>query len=131
MSQENVEVVRRALAALDRRDVEAYLEVASPRIELINPASSLEGPAIGHKGIRGFFRELSAYSETSRFQVEEIRSVGDRVLAFFVMTARGQVSEAETSVRVAGVYDFEDGKIRRAHIFSDRAEALEAVGLRE
>jgi hypothetical protein len=29
MSQENVEVVRKAVAALDRRDVEAYLAVAS------------------------------------------------------------------------------------------------------
>jgi hypothetical protein len=80
MSQENVEVVRRALAALDRRDVEAYLGVASPQIEL---------------------------------QVEEIRAVEGRVLAFFVITTA-------------------DGrKIRRAHIFADRTEALEAVGLSE
>jgi hypothetical protein len=48
MSQENVEVVRRALAALDRRDVEAYLEVASPQIELITPALPLQGPITGH-----------------------------------------------------------------------------------
>ena len=37
----------------------------------------------------------------------------------------------QTSVRAAGVYDFEHGKIRRAHIFADPTEALEAVGLRE
>ena len=57
MSQENVEVVRRALAALDSRDVEAYLEVASPQIELITPALPLQGPISGHEGIRDFFRD--------------------------------------------------------------------------
>jgi ketosteroid isomerase-like protein len=58
MSQDNVEVVRRALAALDRRDVEAYLEVASPQIELITFASPLQGqgPITGHEGIRDVFR---------------------------------------------------------------------------
>jgi hypothetical protein len=34
-------------------------------------------------------------------------------------------------VKVAGVYDLEDGKIRRAEVFADRAAALEAVGLSE
>jgi ketosteroid isomerase-like protein len=129
MSQGNVEVVRRALAALDRRDVEAYLEVASPQIELIT-FFSLQGPIIGHEGIRDFFRELWSYSEASGFQVEEIRDVEGRVLAFFVLTATGPQG-IQTSARVAGVYDLEHGKIRRAHIFADRAEALEAVGLSE
>jgi hypothetical protein len=44
MAEENVALVRTALTALDRRDVELYLSVASPEIELINPASPLEGP---------------------------------------------------------------------------------------
>jgi ketosteroid isomerase-like protein len=129
MSEENVEVVRQALAALDRRDVEAYLEVASPQIELINPASPLQGPITGHQGIRDFFRELWSFSEASEFQVEEIKAVEGRVLAFFVLTATGRQSEVQTSARLAGVYDLEHGKIRRAHIFADRTEALEAVGL--
>jgi ketosteroid isomerase-like protein len=131
MSQENVEVVRRALAALDRRDVEAYLEVASPQIELITPALPLQGPITGHEGIRDFFREMRSLSEASEFQVEEIRAVEGRVLAFFVITATGRQSEVETSARWAGVYDLVHGKIRRAHIFADRTEALEAVGLSE
>jgi ketosteroid isomerase-like protein len=132
MAQENVDVVRQALAALDSRDVEAYLEFASPEIVLINPASALEGPSIGHEGIRGFFRGLTEYSSESSFRVEDIRAVGDdRVLAFFVLTALSRITGIETSVHSSGVYDLEDGKIRRAHIFADRSEALEAVGLSE
>ena len=125
MSQENIEVVRRALAALDRRDVEAYLEVASPQIELTTFISELQGqgPITGHEGIRDFFRELWSFSEASEFQVEEVRAVEGRVLAFFVITATGR-DGIQTSARVAGVYDLEHGKIRRT-------EALEAVGLSE
>jgi ketosteroid isomerase-like protein len=129
VSQENVEVIREALAALDRRDVEAYLEVASPEIELINPALPIQGPITGHDRVREFFRELWTFSTASRFEVEQIRAVGERVLALFVITATGRKSDVETSTRVAGVYDLEDGKIRRAHIFADRTEALEALGL--
>ena len=92
MSQENVEIVRSALAALDRRDVEAYLELASPEIELITPASPLEGPTTGHDGIRRFFSELETYAKTSAFQVEEIRAVDSQVLAFFTLTALGRLA---------------------------------------
>ena len=45
-----VETVRIALSALDQRDVDGYLRVASPEIEVINPASEIEGAAIGHAG---------------------------------------------------------------------------------
>ena len=130
MSQQNVAVVRQALAALDRQDVEGYLEVSAPDIELVNPATALEGPITGHDGIRRFFRELWTYSDASDFQVEAMWPVDEnRVLAFFQLTTQGRKSEVETSVRLAGVYELEDGKIRRAQIFADRAEALEEAGL--
>jgi hypothetical protein len=37
MPEEDVELVRTALRALDQRDVGSYLSVAAPEIELINP----------------------------------------------------------------------------------------------
>jgi ketosteroid isomerase-like protein len=131
MSEENVEIVRTALTALDQRDVERYLSVASPEIELISPTSPLEGPSIGHDGIRVFFKEMETFAESSRFEVQEIRAVGPRVLAFFTVTGVGRTSGIEMSMDVAGLYSIEDGKIRRAHIFTDRQAALEAAGLSE
>lgn len=131
MSEENVETVRIALRALDQRDVDAYLRVASPDIEVINPASEIEGASVGHSGMRRFFAELEASTESSSFEVSEIKAVGPRVLALFTLTMVGRMSGAETSVDVAGVYSFEDNKIRRAHIYLDREAALEAAGLSE
>jgi ketosteroid isomerase-like protein len=71
-----------------------------------------------------------SFSDASQFQVDEIRAVDGRVLAFFVVTATGR-DGIQTSLRAAGVYELEHGKIRRAQIFADRTEALEAVGLRD
>ena len=95
MSQENVEVVRRALSALDRRDVEAYLAVASPAIELINPASPLEGP-YGPRRIRQFSAS-SRRTPAPQVQIEEIEARDDGCSAFFTITASGRNSGVETS----------------------------------
>ena len=101
MSEENVEIVRIALRALDQRDVEAYLRVASPQIELITPAAPLVGANVGHEGVRRFFKDMEELSGSGSFEVKEIRAVGPRVLAFFTVTAVGRMSGAETSVDVA------------------------------
>ena len=131
MSRADLETVRTALSALDRRDVELYLSVASPEIELITPAALLEGPNVGHDGVRRFFKEMEESAEASSFEVKEVRQVGERVLAFFTVRGMGRISGAETSMDVAGVYSVDDGKIRRAEIFADRGAALRAVGLSE
>ena len=57
--------------------------------------------------------------------------MNDRVLALFTISARGRNSGVETSVQVAGVYDLEGGKLRRAQIYADRDQAFKAVGLSE
>ena len=45
---------------------------SSPDVELVNPATPLEGPITGHEGIRRFFRELWTHSDASDFQLGEI-----------------------------------------------------------
>ena len=75
---------RRSIAAMSRRTWKW------PRRRSNSfPASPLEGqgPITGHEGIRDYFHGLWSYSEASQFQVEEMRAVEERVLAFFVITA--------------------------------------------
>jgi len=50
MSEENVEIVRRAVAAINDRDVDAYLALCDPDVELINPVAAIEGPNRGESG---------------------------------------------------------------------------------
>ena len=58
MSQENVEVVKGAIAAINERDVDAYLALCAPDFELINPVAPIEGSNRGEQGVRSFFNAL-------------------------------------------------------------------------
>ena len=64
---------------------------------------------------------------------EDIRDVNDdTVLVFAEEFGRGKDSSIEVrSRRITGVYELRDGKIVRFKAYLDRAEALQAAGLRE
>jgi hypothetical protein len=57
--------------------------------------------------------------------------LGDTVLLLAEMRTRGKASGAAVERAVGYVFELEDGLIRRAAAYLSRAEALEAVGLRE
>ena len=66
-----------------------------------------------------------------RFEPLEFIAVGDdRVIVPYRMVMRGR-DEIETVAHSATLYTFSEGKITHAKAFQSKAEALEAVGLRE
>jgi len=131
MSQENVEIVERAITAVNARDVEAYLACCTPDIELHTPLVAVGGLYEGPAGIRRFFADVEDAAPDFHLHVESVRPVGDALLAFLNVTATGRASGLPTGTPTANVYEFADGKIRRVRIFADRQQALEAVGLSE
>src|SRR3954453_23431232 len=132
MSQENVQVVERAIAAINERDVDGYLACCTDDIELHNQVTALTGPYAGPDGIRRYFSDIEDAGPDFRIDVERVEPVGaDRVLAFIQIRATGRASGVPMEHEAGNVYDFADGKMRRVRIFFDRNEALEAAGLRE
>jgi ketosteroid isomerase-like protein len=132
MSPENVEIVERALAALNERDIDGYLACCTEDIQLRTPLSPVEGVYEGADGIRRFFADIEAAGPDFRLDLERLEAVGgERVLAFLRVTVHGRASGLPTPAETGNVYEFEEGKIRRIQIFLDRGEALEAAGLRE
>src|SRR3954453_2650680 len=131
MSQENVEVVRQLIAALNERDVDRYLALCTPEIEINNPTTPLTGPTRGPEGVRDFFAGVEEASTTFRIEVERMQTVGrDRVLVFGqlkLVTTGGVALERPTT----NVYELVAGKLRRVDVYHDRAQALAAVGLGE
>jgi ketosteroid isomerase-like protein len=127
MSRENVDVVRRAFAALARRDVDVWVTEWHPECEFI-PFSlgSKGGRTMVMTGCAGGTRRLR------RTGPEEFRDFGDRVLVLGTWLARGRASGVELdSAPAAWVLELRHGKIVRSETFTDRAQALDAVGLRE
>lgn len=131
MSQENIDVVQQVIAALNDRDVDRYLALCSPDVELVSPVAAIEGSSSGPEGIRQFFAGLEETTNVFRLDVERLQAVDeDRVLAFVQLrfTSQGGV---QLNQAIANVYDLAGGKLRRVRVFLDRAEALEAAGLAE
>jgi ketosteroid isomerase-like protein len=132
MSEENVEVVQRAITALNGRHIDRYLACCTEEVTLRTPMVAFTGVYEGPEGIRRFFSDVEDAAPDFHIDVERIEALSDkRVFAFLRITATGRVSGIPTGVETANVYDFAEGRIRRIDIYTDRSEALEAVGLRE
>ncbi len=132
MSQENVEIVRRDLAARDAREWSGLAEIWHPEIELEVTAGG--GTYQGIDRITRFFDSFSDLFSDYRVQAEEIIDTGDQVVTVERLSGRGlKGSDAGTWVhdRLFRVISFDDGRIRRVKEYPSRAAALAAAGLRE
>jgi ketosteroid isomerase-like protein len=133
MSRENVEVVRLVVDAVNRRDADALTALLTADAEIVPIRAALEEGTV-FRGPGMAARWLTAVDEAwddLRTEISELRDLGDRVVAFGRLRGRGRESGAAVDVEVVSVIRFRDGLITWMRVFSNRAEALEAVGLRE
>ena len=129
MSQENVETVRRAIAAINARDIDAYLACCTENVELLI-AESVGAQYLGADGIRRFFTDIEDVGPDFRIEVQRVQAIGDsHALALLRVSSTGRASGIATSAESGNVYDFVDGKISRTRIFLDRDEAIKVAGL--
>jgi hypothetical protein len=142
MSQENVEVVREVISAVNDRDLDRYLAHCTESIRLETPWAAVEGAYEGPDAMRRFFSDLRDTLPDFRLVIERLEPIGaDRILALLRVSATGRVSGITAGADVlsatgrdfptATVYDLAGRKVRRIRVFLDREEAFEAVGLRE
>jgi ketosteroid isomerase-like protein len=89
MSEENVEVVERLIAALNAGDVDQYLALCTPDVEYVGPATEMEGVERG-EGLRAYLSTLAEVANSFRLlrvAVEQLQALnGDRVLALTRLT---------------------------------------------
>ncbi len=133
MSQENVEIAKRATDALNRRDWDAFLALVTADFEWL-PAMPGAVQDVGYRGreeFAAYAREVEETWEYLHAVMKEFRDLRDRVLLLGRMEGRGRASGAQVDTPVAEVMDFQDGKLSRDRVFLNHAEALKAVGLEE
>jgi ketosteroid isomerase-like protein len=132
MSQENLEVIKQAIAAINERDVDRYLACCTDDIELRTPLAGVEGAHEGPDGIRRYFSDLEDAGREFWIDLEHLEPVGEnRAVAFVRAHASGRTSGVTMQLELTNVYDLAKGKLRRVRIYSDRDQALEAVRLPE
>ncbi len=131
MSQENLDAFRRNNEAVSRGDIDAALVALDPEIELIPRRAAVQGVYRGYEGMRRFLSENAESFDLYQVSYREVRDLGDRLVAFGTVRVRGRESGIEVTSPTAMVATFRDGKMVRAEDFSERSEALKAVGLEE
>ena len=129
MSQENVEVVRRAIAyeydgVGDLADAEAIFD---PHV-VLNPID--EAASSGFAAMRADMERWASAFDELKVTIEEIIDAGGQVVVVAHHEGRGHASGVEVDTRFYEVYTLCRGKVSRVDEYIERAEALEAVGLR-
>ncbi|HEV2981145.1 MAG TPA: nuclear transport factor 2 family protein [Solirubrobacteraceae bacterium] len=131
MSRENVDVVMRGFEHF-RATAEPLEEILAP--DFVWDMSTFRGwpeqPLYeGFEGARAFLRDWGSAFDDWRVDVELVRDFGDKVVVVLRQHARAKTTGISLDMQFAQVFTVRDGLQARMQMYSDPAEALEAVGL--
>ena len=133
MSQENVEIVRRAFEAFNRGDLDAAVVDLAADCEYTS-SGAIPGTTDTYRGPEGYKRFagwLLDQFDDVRIELNEIIGEGDQVVVSVTNHGRGKRSGVEATWDVWQVWTFRDRRAVQGEGFTNRDEALEAAGLRE
>ena len=134
MSQENVEIVRDAVVAYNRGDLDTLLAYCADDIDYRAVEGALDdrGPIHGKDAVRAYFQDwLDTFDDLKAEPLELIDAADDQVVTVLRFGGRAKLSGVEADLTFAVVYTLRDGKVARGREYWTRDEALEAAGLRE
>jgi ketosteroid isomerase-like protein len=130
MSEENVEALRRGYAAVNRGDLDGLLMNVQPDVEFTSLIAEAEGEIFhGHDGVRRWWKEVVLPLGGLYGEPEEVRDLGDTVIARVAGTYRPRGVEVRQTVW--HVVRFHDAKATSWRFCRTEDEALEAAGLSE
>jgi ketosteroid isomerase-like protein len=130
MSQENVELVRRAFSAFEAGDLGRLGDFVTE--DLIVYRADPDGAT--SRGLEGFLELTAEWTEGFSdwaTAAEEFSEAGERVLVRVRQSVRGEASGVPLAEDWWFVYEFRGERIAKMSIYAREAEALEAVGLSE
>jgi ketosteroid isomerase-like protein len=132
MSQENVELVRRAVDAVNRQDLDAILALSDLEVVLVPRTLGVEGGTLrGHDGIRTWWEGIFNAFPDFNAELISVRGIEDLTLASLRVRGHGEGSGAPFEDAVWQVYRIRDGRVVWWQTFGSESEALEAAGLSE
>jgi hypothetical protein len=124
-----VELVERAIAALNAREIDAYLACCTDDVELQTPLAPVGGAYKSADGIRRFFADIEDAAPDFQITLQGTEVLDSaRVPAFLQTCSTWRVSGISYGAATTNVYDLDAGAIARVRIFLDREQGLEAVG---
>ena len=131
MSQENVELAWQASWAWNDGGVDALLQYLDADVEWHPPEESME-PGIyrGHDGVRDYVGRLAEIFDAHVEPLEVIDVDDERVISVIRVVGRSKSSGMEINADWAWLITVGSNRTGiRVETFTDKAQALEAVGL--
>ena len=132
MSQENLDVVQRAISAYNRRDLEAIRAFGDPEIQLDWSASrGLEARIYeGLEATIDFYRNFFDTFERIIIEPDRFIESGDFVVVPNSSQLRGR-DGVETFARSTFLFEVRSSLVVRICLYHETREALAAAGLQE
>lgn len=129
MASENIEIVRRALEALNENGVEGFLPFIHEDFEATTPPELASEPDTyrGHAGVHRYFDSFYEAMEEIQLEPHSFDEVDGKVLVDFTLHARGKTTGIDTELRAVAVWILRDEKVIRGEIYPTREEALAAA----
>ena len=130
MSRENVEIAVTGYEAVLRGESSDDFLAADFEVHdrtLPEVSESRRGP----DAMRAVREAMADAFDDFRYDVEEARDLGDRVLVRAHVFARGRGSGIDLDGTMGHLWTFAHGKATRLDVYGSWAQALEAVGLSE
>jgi ketosteroid isomerase-like protein len=132
VSRQNVELHRRAIEALNVRDIEALIAICDPRIEFHTTMGVGGAVYHGHDGLRRWHGDLEdVWGDEIRIEPEAYFDLGEQTLAFSVAQGRGRSSGADVAMSYAQVMKWRDGLAVYFKGYAHKEDALRDLGVSE
>jgi ketosteroid isomerase-like protein len=132
MSQENVDRMRAAMEAFNRRDGAGFDGLLAGDAEIVPVRAAVEGTV--YRGSNAGSQYCAAVNQSwvgLRWEVEDVRDGECWVLALGRIRGQGRDSGAAIDAKAGWLAHFHEGVMTRFQTYANRAEALEAAGLSE
>ena len=132
MSEENLEVVRRAYAEFERGNFWVP-EIFDPSVRVVwlSPIAGGEAESVGVESIGPTVKEWLGSWDRITIVPERFVDAGDQVVVLAEWRGRGKASGVDIKWPHGVVWTLRDGKVTSIVSYADPADALEAAGLAE
>jgi ketosteroid isomerase-like protein len=131
MSQQNVEIVHRAYAAFNRRDVVALDELTDPGwvMDWSRSIGPQQGVYRGREGVTAWIAAIQEAFESFEVSPVECIGSGSRIVVPTHVKGKGRGSGAAADARGTTLWELRDGKVVKMTLYQSRQEALEAASM--
>lgn len=128
--EQNLEIIRRIYSEGLLERPEQLLAILAPGVEYVNPSDAVEpGVRRGSADVGKAFANISKSFDSSRYELHELFSEGDTVVASVSFCARFGGSEGEVVQEEAHTWTLLGGRVTRFEWGRNLNAALEAAGL--